>query len=673
MAWGNLGVTLVATAAFAGPKTGADDVGVQLDGRRNIAAALRNAGWVATPEGSDRYQAGFVYDARNGLWSDRDGCFDAAPNESIYNEMEVVQALQAGARVPLGVVTAEAEGVRYRKLTYADPRISEIQGRQLKLAETCKADLMEAAKSGDISSWYVVQAVLFAVVNEQECTEIDAGVKSVVGTAGIEVSEQCATRSVGQVAVAFKTVPVTELLGIATAPTPTVVSMGPASSVRGGASFDTLLDVDAALKEQACASEASSAAAAARAKKVAAAVAGEQATATAAWNTLGPAAEKCTAMVDPATRKGCADKVAAFVAQAEALTIEVTSGFETVATACGSRQVPLAAERPSVPVAEVASARAALVRLQQPGAAPPGQSYDVRGYTMVALAPGSFDMGCTPGQGSECEDDEKLVHRVELTAPFWIGATEVTQGLYRSVTGKNPSHFSTCGDDCPVEQVTWCDAVAFANALSVAERLRPAYTVPGGFVVGRTAEVCNAASPMVVWDRTADGYRLPTEAEWEYAARAGQDLPYSGSSEPGAVAWYSGGLVDTATAARNELQSMLNAIVRGEQIPPALGVWRPASTQRVGTKSINQWGLYDMSGNVYEWVGDWYASTYNQGPVKNPPGPGAGDWRVYRGGGVWSGAAAVRNANRGASTSGFLANNLGFRLARGVPGPVSAP
>jgi formylglycine-generating enzyme required for sulfatase activity len=345
--------------------------------------------------------------------------------------------------------------------------------------------------------------------------------------------------------------------------------------------------------------------------------------------------------VDPATRKGCADKVAAFVAQAEALTIEVTAGFETVPTACGSRQVPLAAERPSVPVAEVASARAVLARLQQPGAAPPGRSYDVRGYTMVALAPGSFDMGCTPGQGSACESDEKPVHRVELTAPFWIGETEVTQGLYRTVTGKSPSYFSTCGDDCPVEQVTWCDAVAFANALSAAERLRPAYTVPSGFVVGMSKDACNAASPKVVWDRAADGYRLPTESEWEYAARAGQDLPYSGSAEVGAVAWYGENSSNT--------------------------------THRVGTKAANRWGLDDLSGNVWEWTADWYASTYTAGTAKNPPGPVAGDQRVFRGGGFGSGDAWMRVANRGWYTPGDSRVNLGFRLARGVPGPVSAP
>jgi formylglycine-generating enzyme required for sulfatase activity len=651
MRWWIGAVTLLATAASAGPKKAADNVGAQLDGGRDVAAALKKAGWVATPEGSDRYQAGFVYDARNGLWSEREGCFKAVPTESIYNELEVAQALQAGAKVPLGVVTAEAEGVRYKKLTYADPRVSEIQGRYLELEEQCRADLEKAAKKEDISSWYVVQAVLLAIVNEQECTEIGAGVKSVLGGAGVEVTEQCATSSVGQVAVAFKTVPVSALLGSLPAEPPAPTS--PPSTVVGGASFDTSLSVEAALKEQQCAMEASSAASTARATKVAAAVAAEQATARTAWSTLGPAAEACTAVVDPATRKGCADKVAAFVAQAEALAVDVSAGVEVVSTACGTRQVPLPAARQAVSVPEVTTARAVLGRLQQPSvpvapsaapaSAPTGQRYDVRGYTMVPIAPGSFDMGCTPGQGDACQRDEQPVRNVTLTSSFWMGRTEVTQGLYRSVTGVNPSGFSSCGDDCPVETVTWCDAIAFANALSVAERLRPAYTVPSGFVAGMSADACNAASPEVVWDRAADGYRLPTDAEWEYAARAGTDLRYSGSSDVGAVGWY-----------------LENA-----------KVGYSTETHPTGTKAPNAWGLHDMSGNVSEWVFDWYTEMNFSSRSKDPTGASSGDMRGQRGGCLWESDVMLRVTDRSANSPGKSWRNVGFRLARTAPGPAA--
>ncbi len=647
MRWWVGAVTLLASAALAGPKKAADNVGAQLDGGRDVAAALKKAGWVATPEGSDRYQAGFVYDARNGLWSEREGCFKAVPTESIYNELEVAQALQAGAKVPLGVVTAEAAGVRYKKLTYADPRVSEIQGRYLELDDQCRADLEKAAKKEDISSWYVVQAVLLAIVNEQECTEIGAGVKSVVGGAGVEVTEQCATSSVGQVAVAFKTVPVTALLGPLPAqpPAPT----GPSSAVSAGASFDTSLSVAAALEQQ-CATEASSAASTARATKVAAAVAAEQATARTAWATLGPAAEACTAVVDPATRKGCADKVAAFVAQAEALAVDVSAGVEAVSTACGTRQVPLPAARQAVSVPEIAAARAVLGRLQQPSAAPvpsvaapaptpTGPRYDVRGYTMVSITPGSFAMGCTPGQGDACQYDEQVVRTVTLTASFWMGRTEVTRGLYRSVTGSNPSGSESCGDDCPVETVTWCDTIAFANALSAAEGLRPAYTVPSGFVVGMSEDACNAASPKIVWDRSADGYRLPTEAEWEYAARAGTDLRYSGSSDAGAVAWY----------------------VENSEVGSS------SASHAVGGKAANAWGLYDMSGNVTEWTFDWYTSSYHTAGSKDPVGPGSGDMRVQRGGCYWDAAGLVRVTDRGAGSPGKSWRNIGFRLARTAP------
>jgi formylglycine-generating enzyme required for sulfatase activity len=657
MRWWFVGVTLVATAALAGPKKaveGAPASGFDVLDIPGLRETLLDQGWTPTVEQSSMMKVGDVRKPDGTPAAYAEKCFpNASPRSGVKVSAEIVQTLSAGGRVRLGLVSATADGYQYQIKTFADPLVEEMD--DLDLAGLSK-DCRDYFATQVIAGWVVVKSTLAAMVTEKLCREADASVSAVVvGQVQATLDQECSASSNGHVTVALKTVPVTALMGLPTARTEIVVPAGPASEFVFRASFDTSLSVDEALKEQNCAAEASSAAAATRAKNVAAAVAGEQAKATAAWGTLGPAAEKCTAVVDSATRKGCADKVAAFVAQAEALTIEVTAGFETVATACGSRQVPLAAERPSVPVAEVASARAMMVRLQQPGAAPPGQSYDVRGYTMVALAPGSFDMGCTPGQGSVCDDDEKVVHRVELTAPLWIGETEVTQGLYRAVTGKSPSGFSTCGDDCPVEQVTWCDAVAFANALSVAERLRPAYTVPSGFVVGMSEDACNAASPKVAWDRMADGYRLPTEAEWEYAARAGQDLPYSGGAEVGAVAWYG------------------PYTWNGSEVVTGTGGNSGEKTHQVATRRANAWGLHDMSGNVWEWTADWYASTYTAGTAKNPPGPGAGDQRVYRGGGFALDAAWVRVALRFGDTPGYSVLFLGFRLARGVPGPVSAP
>jgi hypothetical protein len=196
--------------AVAGPRAVAAQA---VDGERPLAAALEKAGWIATPEGSDRFRPGNVYDARNALWSAQADCFDAAPVDAIYNDLEVTVALEAGAKVPLGVVSVRAEGSSYKKLTYADPRVAELAGRQLTPTPSCQRDLEEAARSGDVSSWYVVQSVLYAIVHEQLCTEVDASVRSAVASASASYEQQCTTSSTGQVAVAYKTVPVTALIG----------------------------------------------------------------------------------------------------------------------------------------------------------------------------------------------------------------------------------------------------------------------------------------------------------------------------------------------------------------------------------------------------------------------------------------------------------------------------
>jgi sulfatase modifying factor 1 len=252
------------------------------------------------------------------------------------------------------------------------------------------------------------------------------------------------------------------------------------------------------------------------------------------------------------------------------------------------------------------------------------QNDGVLGQQMLWIDPGEFDMGCTYGQANSCESDEKSVTHVRLTAGFWLGENEVTQGLYRAVTGNSPSSDKTCGDDCPVTDVSWNDAVAFCNALSAREGLRPAYVQRGGDWT---------------WDRRADGYRLPTEAEWEYAARAGEDLRYSGSDRVDDVAWYN----DNSGS----------------------------SIHRVGTKAANAWGLRDMSGNVWEWTGDWYASTLPGGNVDNPAGPtAAGSVRVNRGGSYLYKALRARVSSRGRNDPSYTSGHLGFRVARGVPGPA---
>ncbi len=236
----------------------------------------------------------------------------------------------------------------------------------------------------------------------------------------------------------------------------------------------------------------------------------------------------------------------------------------------------------------------------------------------------TFDMGCTAGQASTCASDEYPVTTVTLTGDFYIGLTEVTQGEYTAVMGDNPSASEGCGDDCPVENVSWYEAAAFANAVSDIEGLTHCYSCSGS---GADVECDEAMSPY-----DCDGYRLPTEAEWEAAARCGEDLLYAGSVELDVVGWY---------------------YDNSEGTP-----------HFYGEKEANACGLYDMSGNVWEWVADWY-ELYHGGAEEDPTGPSYGDYRVYRGGSWAHGDAAARITYRdGDYAPGTRYPAVGFRLAR---------
>nr|VFJ57168.1 MAG: Formylglycine-generating enzyme, required for sulfatase activity, contains SUMF1/FGE domain [Candidatus Kentron sp. FW] len=220
----------------------------------------------------------------------------------------------------------------------------------------------------------------------------------------------------------------------------------------------------------------------------------------------------------------------------------------------------------------------------------------ITGMEFVWVPGGCFQMGSNDGRS-----DEKPVHRVCVKG-FQIGRTEVTQRQWRAVMGDNPSEFK--GDDRPVEKVTWNDAQEFMKKLSA---------------------------------RSSGSYRLPTEAEWEYACRSGgKDEKYCGGNNPDRVAWY------------------------GEN-------W-DGGHHPVGRKSANGLGLYDMSGNVYEWVQDWHGSDYYaNSPRDNPRGPSSGTSRVVRGGSWRSIADYVRAAFRYGNGPGSRNDILGFRCVRVQP------
>ena len=243
--------------------------------------------------------------------------------------------------------------------------------------------------------------------------------------------------------------------------------------------------------------------------------------------------------------------------------------------------------------------------------------------SIVLIPAGTFQMGNTGAySGSPLE---LPVHTVTISKAFYMSKYEVTQSQYQAVMGTNPSNFKD--ENLPVERVTWYDAVSFCNALSQLEGLTPCYTING------TNVTCN-------WD--ANGYRLPTEAEWEYACKAGTSTDfYSGSltnenctpidANLDNIAWYCGNANNTA--------------------------------HPVGQKQPNAFGLFDMSGNVWEWCWDWYSS-YSSTAVTDPIGAYTGSYRVFRGGSCGYTPYSCRSANRGNYPPSFNDHYMGFRVVR---------
>ncbi|GMO50698.1 MAG: hypothetical protein Pg6C_14820 [Treponemataceae bacterium] len=230
---------------------------------------------------------------------------------------------------------------------------------------------------------------------------------------------------------------------------------------------------------------------------------------------------------------------------------------------------------------------------------------------MVFIQGGTFVMGSPPSEFRRQNDE--VQHSVTVS-PFYIGKFTVTQAEYGSIMGNNPSSFE--GANLPVENVNWYDAITYCNTRSQREGLMPVYSGNGD---------------NVTWNRNANGYRLPTEAEWEYACRAGTATPYHTGNSADSAGWYdnnSGG-----------------------------------KTHPSGQKLPNAWGLFDMHGNVWEWCWDWYGE-YPPGVQENPAGAETGSNRVLRGG-SWGGFAQhLRSARRDCYPPAIRYNFLGFRLAR---------
>ena len=251
----------------------------------------------------------------------------------------------------------------------------------------------------------------------------------------------------------------------------------------------------------------------------------------------------------------------------------------------------------------------------------------------ILVKGGTFKMGSPQDEPWRSKDE--VQHEVTV-GDFYISPYEVTQKDYAAVMGNNPSNFK--GEDLPAESVSWLDAVAYCNALSRRDGLKPVYTVDGA---------------TVTWDRSAGGYRLPTEAEWEYACRAGTTTPFNTqtSISPEEANYYG----------HYPYEIEGNYFSQGK-LATKPGRYRQ-TTVAVNSFSPNAWGLYNMHGNVSEWVWDYYGE-YDTAAAADPTGPPTGTRRVYRGGGWNDFAKNLRSAYRGTLPMEQGSFNLGFRLVK---------
>ncbi|MFT5684949.1 MAG: formylglycine-generating enzyme required for sulfatase activity/serine/threonine protein kinase [Myxococcota bacterium] len=274
-------------------------------------------------------------------------------------------------------------------------------------------------------------------------------------------------------------------------------------------------------------------------------------------------------------------------------------------------------------------------------------------YPMAWIPPGTFMMGSP--EGEEGRRDNETQHEVELTRGFWMGRVPVTQRVWEMVMGANPADgksyrgVSVAGADRPVVHLSWFDAVVFCNALSRREGLDEAYWIGEG------------KKPEVQWLRNASGFRLPTEAEWEYAARAGSTGRFwSGDSEAdlSRVGWYLGNTGRQPLEIGWERFKNLKAFQKhfDDVLPEPRGV---------GQKSPNPWGLHDVHGLIWEWCWDFY-DEYPANVSVDPLGASTGSNRVSRGGSWFSFPAGVRVANRNWFTPAGSLRNLGLRLVRSL-------
>ncbi len=535
-------------------------------------------GWTVPPELSDRALPGAVLEVSvAGYKRVMAGCVAAQPTQNSVTDVSLSSSLAGGVGWGGGPLGGTATASEVLRLQFNSPTIYAYDLVEFAPTRECVLKLQGLAARGGVepSRWVVVQEALMARVSGCEQRSISASASAFGGGAGAAAAGVCEMMSDAPVVVGLKAVAVRDI--------PELAELAAQQGARASRSGSTV-PVSATPDD-----------------------------ATARLPAVGAAPRASTAASAPPPPDGRG------------------SGVSLQAASSATRSSGVVA--PTSPSTQRGAGGLAGVPARASTALAPGDRVLGRsGYPLRLVPAGTYALGCTEGQRGACAEDEVGPAKVTLGRAILVGETEVTQELYMQWMGENPSRHVECGPRCPVEQVTWLDAVHLANRLSVAEGFGPCYIIDGEAVAWPEGVECL-------------GYRLPTEVEWEVAARGGRDHRFAGGADASLVGWHRGN--------------------SGGQTHP------------VGLKQANGYGLFDMSGNVLEWVWDWYDSdgfsvvgaVVDSGDATaadvSAPTPRAR--RVGRGGSWFNDPEDARVANRDFADPDSRSGSLGLRLVRSAP------